>query len=135
MEVEYENRRALSFISYAWQAGILLVFWFARKWSAALRGALAVIGLIGPLALVSLVPVDVLPYLDGLFLGTVWGLALWLALAIVANLRKPRSASHSQMTRTHAAFVLAIAGGFAAIPAMAQDPKPQAAAERRFRGG
>jgi hypothetical protein len=95
LDVEYQNRRALSFVSFAWQAGVLVVFWFARKWSTGVRGALAVLGLIGPLALVSLVPIDVLPYLDGLFLGTVWGLALWLVLAIIAKLQKLRSTSNS----------------------------------------
>ena len=131
LEVEYQNRRALSFVSFAWQAGVLLVFWFARKWSAGVRGALAVIGLIGPLALVSLVPIDVLPYLDGLFLGTVWGLALWFALAIITIVRKSQSTSNSKATPTHAALLLTIACGFATVPAMAQDAKPQATSQAR----
>ncbi len=61
---------------------MLRLFGSARRWSAGVRAALGVLGLIGPLALVSLVPLDVLPYLDGLFLGAVWGLLLWLAIAI-----------------------------------------------------
>jgi hypothetical protein len=135
LEVEYQNRRGLSFVSLAWQAGVLLVFWFARNWSASVRGALAVLGLLGPLALVSLVPIDVLPYLDGLFLGTVWGLGLWFVLAIIATVRKSLSTSNSNVSPAHAALVVMIACGFATFSntAIAQDAKPQANAQARSR--
>ncbi len=93
LEVEYQNRRALSFVSLAWQAGMLLLFWFARNWSAGVRATLAVLGLVAPLALVSLVPIDALPYLDGIFLGTLWGLVLWGVIAIFTHLRR---ISHAQ---------------------------------------
>src|SRR5262249_10044114 len=81
VQVEYRNRRPLSFVSRAWPAGVVLVFWFARRWSVGTRAALAVLGLAAPLALAPVVPLDLLPYLDGLFLGTVWGLVLWILLA------------------------------------------------------
>jgi len=127
LEVEYQNRRMISFVSLAWQAGVLVLFWFARKWSGGSRSTLAVAGLLGPLALVSLVPVDVLPYLDGIFLGTIWGLLLWLGIAVFVH---PREVAAVLKTRVHLAIAGApvfIACGLAST-AQAQETKSQAPA-------
>ncbi len=128
LEVEYQNRRALSFVSLAWQAGMLLIFWFARRWSAGVRAALGVLGLIGPLAMVSLVPLDVLPYLDGLFLGAVWGLLLWLAIALLPCCRCVLPACCGTRAKQVAllTFAAAVVGNFASQCAIAQETKPPA---------
>jgi hypothetical protein len=130
LDVEYQNRRALSSVSLAWQAGFLLLFWFARVWSPAIRAALAVLGLVAPLAVVALVPIDALPYLDGIFLGTLWGLVLWCVVAIVTHRRRVAQALQSDIVRRSSALVLAsaVAGGFAHAKAQAQVAKPQATA-------
>jgi len=128
LEVEYQNRRAISFVSFAWQAGMLLLFWFARNWSAGVRATLAVLGLVAPLALVSLVPIDALPYLDGIFLGTLWGLLLWVIIVIFTRLRHATNVMKSEVLRRTSAliFATAVACGFANQKAHAQDAQPQA---------
>jgi hypothetical protein len=127
LEVDYQNRRALWFVSFAWQAGMLLLFWFARKWSAGVRAALGVLGLLAPLALVAVVSVDVLPYLDGLFIGSLWGLLLWGLLAICSRV-KQASSSHVRITTLPLVlFAVAIACSFANERVQAQDANPQAA--------
>jgi hypothetical protein len=128
LEVEYQNRRALSFVALAIQAGVLLLFWLARRWSGSVRAALGVLGLVVPLALVSLVPLDVLPYLDGLFLGSLWGLALWLVIAAVTQRRNIGKAFRADLSqRSSMIFLaLAVACGFANSSAHAQDAKPPA---------
>ncbi len=128
LAVEYQNRRALSVVSLAWQAGIVLLFWFARRWSPGVRAALAVLGLVAPLALVALVPIDALPYLDGIFFGTLWGLVLWSIIALVTHRRRVAQALRADIARRSSAIVIAtaFACGFANGAARAQDAKPQA---------
>ncbi len=127
LEVEYQNRRDLWFVSFAWQAGMLLLFWFARKWSAGVRAALGVLGLLAPLALVAVVSIDVLPYLDGLFIGSLWGLLLWGLLAICSRI-KQASSSHIRIT-TLPLVLFALACGFATERVQAQEVKSQAAGD------
>lgn len=130
LEVEYQNRRALSFVSLAWQAGVLLVFWYARRWSAGMRATLGVLALLGPLALVALVPLDMLASLDGIFLGAVWGLLLWLVLALCARCRCAFPACCFPGAKQVSVLVLstAIGGSCLSQSAVAQDQKPPAAA-------
>jgi hypothetical protein len=127
LEVEYQNRRALSFVALAIQAGVLLVFWFARRWSGSVRAALGVLGLVVPLALVSVVPLEALPYLDGLFLGSLWGLALWLLVAIFTHRREIGKGLRADIFRSSSMIFVAfaVAGGFA-THSLAQDTKPPA---------
>jgi hypothetical protein len=88
LEIEYQNRHANRAMGWAWQAGVLLLFWLARHWSAGPRAGLAVLGFIVPLALAPLAPPDALTLLDALFLGTIWGLVLWGVLEYVAWRRR-----------------------------------------------
>jgi hypothetical protein len=137
LEVEYQNRQALSLVSLAWQAGILLLFWFARHWSAGVRATLAVLGLVAPLALVALVPIDALPYLDGIFLGTLWGLVLWAVVALITHRRRVAHAMTSELLRRSSALIIAttIACGISNPTAQAQVAKPQATAGATNEGG
>ncbi|MGE5194574.1 MAG: hypothetical protein ACM3U2_18945, partial [Deltaproteobacteria bacterium] len=131
LDVGFENRRAVSFLSLAWQAGVLLVFWLARRSSAGVRATLGVLGLLVPLALVSLVPLDLLPYLDGLFLGSLWGLLLWLVIAIVMHRRNLGKALRADLFKKSSPVLvcaLALACAFAKSTARAQDAKPPAPA-------
>ena len=84
---------------------------------------LGVLGIVLPLALVSLVPVDVLPHLDGVFLGSLWGLALWVLIAIVNSPRRIAQALRADLFRRSPVLLIAltIACGFAS--AYAQDTK------------
>jgi hypothetical protein len=83
LDVRYQNQESLSFVGLMLVTGVVVLFWFLRNQSARVRAAVGVLGLAVPLALVSLAPVTVLPYLDAWFLGTAAGLALWLILAVV----------------------------------------------------
>lgn len=83
LAVDYQNRQALALSTLAWQAATLLLFWFSRRSSAGVRATLAVLGLVVPLALTPIVPLEALPHLDGIFLGTLWGIVLWAALALL----------------------------------------------------
>jgi hypothetical protein len=139
VEVGIGNRRAVSILSLAWQAGVLLLFWFARHWSVGVRAALGVLGVLVPLALVSLLPLELLPYLDGLFLGSLWGLLLWLVCALFTHRRNVARAFPADVLRNSSAPVLlcalAVACGFATRNARAQDSKPQANARAQEEAG
>jgi hypothetical protein len=133
LEVEYQSRRAIGFVSIACQMGVLLLFWLARKRSTALRAALGILGILVPLSLVAVVSIDLLPYLDGLFLGSLWGLALWCLFAVVPRVKQFASSTRTPTTLPIAIIALACACGFAS-PLRAQDPNAAAAAPPKSLG-
>lgn len=131
LALSYQNHEAFSFVTIAWQAALVLVFWFLRHSSVSLRGAVAVFGLAIPLALVPLVPLDLLPHLDGIFLGTVWGLVLWALIALVHRVHCPLCAILPGLKQNGAAAAVLIsavilARCFTNAPVNAQEKPPAA---------
>jgi hypothetical protein len=80
LEVELLGSRRAEFSTVAWQFGLVLLFWLIRNWPMGRKGAVAVLGLALPWAFAPLAPLGLLAHVDGLFLGTLWGLALWFVL-------------------------------------------------------
>ena len=75
-------------------AAVLLAAWIWRR-SAGLRRTIAVVmGLAAPIGLSGLVPLAWTPLLDGLLLGTLAGVCLWILLKIIAAI-KPSLAKSS----------------------------------------
>jgi hypothetical protein len=131
----YQNREKYSFLGLAWQAGLLLVFWFARNASPGVRGALGALGLAAPVALAPIVPLDVLPHLDGIFLGTIWGLLLWGAIVVFHAVREPLGRLFPGLKPSGATTAMLLAAGvIAAIigsaPVRAQE-QPAAAPQTK----
>ena len=86
LEVDYLQRDRAGSTTLVWTVGMLLVCWFLRSKLLTVRAAIGVIGLTGPLGLVSLAPTLLLPALDGIFLGTLGGMILWLAIPLCRTL-------------------------------------------------
>lgn len=121
LAINYQDRHAFSFVELMLQCGMVLVFWFSRRSPMRVRAALGTLGLAIPAALVPLVPISALSWLDGLFLGGVWGLLLWLALAIGSRLAKTRFHTASNPVTT--AILLAVILSAASNTTMSQEPK------------
>ncbi|GIT28020.1 MAG: hypothetical protein Ct9H300mP1_00660 [Planctomycetaceae bacterium] len=64
---------------------VLIACWFSRRRSAVERSVAMIAALIGPLALVTVLPVSWHIVLDGLFLGAVAGSALWTVMAVIGR--------------------------------------------------
>ena len=66
---------------------VVIACWFFRQRPAVERSVAVISALVGPLALVTILPVWCHIYLDGLFLGAVAGSGLWLLIAVRRSLR------------------------------------------------
>ena len=64
---------------------VVIACWFSRRRSAVERSVAMIASLIGPLALVTVLPVSWHIVLDGLFLGAVAGSALWTVMAVIGR--------------------------------------------------
>lgn len=80
--VEYVKLRRIGTTTFAWMMGMLLLCWFLRNKLLTARAAIAAIGLAVPLSLASLAPPLWLPALDGIFLGTLAGIAVWIVIPL-----------------------------------------------------
>lgn len=87
LQLEVADEHGASTTSFAWQAGMLLLFWLLRKADWRLRTVVGVAGVLVPWALFPLMRLDLLPVLDGLFLGASWGWLLWTVCAVFKRLR------------------------------------------------
>ena len=65
---------------------VLIGCWFFRQRPVSERLVLVIVALVGPMALVTVLPVWCHLYLDGLFLGATAGGGLWLAIGMVGGL-------------------------------------------------
>ncbi|TWU12060.1 hypothetical protein CA54_08760 [Symmachiella macrocystis] len=83
LEVDYLKDSPVPFVTIAWMAGMLVVCWFLRAKLLAARAAVAVLGLSLPLGLAALAPPNWMPALDGVFLGTLAGIAVWIAIPMI----------------------------------------------------
>lgn len=83
--LDYQDQRSLSFFALVIQIGMLLLSWILRRWSVAVKGTLGIVGLAIPLAFAPIAPLSALPALDGMFLGTLSGMGLWLILGLIAR--------------------------------------------------
>ncbi|MEE3286520.1 MAG: hypothetical protein VX311_18210, partial [Planctomycetota bacterium] len=65
---------------------VLIGCWFFRRRPVSERLVLVIVALVGPMALVTVLPVWCHLYLDGLFLGATAGGGLWLVIGMVGSL-------------------------------------------------
>ncbi len=83
LDLQYADRSAGRVLVLAIAAAITFFFWWLRNRSFSFRAKLALIAIIGPLALMTIAPVAWLPVLDGMFLGGLCGVGLWVLRAVV----------------------------------------------------
>ncbi len=88
--IAYQNRARMSFDMLVVEMSVILICWFARRWSLTLRGLILTLGIGVPLALMTIVPKASLPLLDVVLSGTILGGLLWLIVAVVAWFRSPQ---------------------------------------------
>ncbi|MAG94209.1 MAG: hypothetical protein CMJ48_10715 [Planctomycetaceae bacterium] len=115
----YESRAASVGRRLMALVGALTLFWLLRRRTAYTRLLLATCGLLLPPALVTVTPMGVHTWLDGLFLGSVLGVGLWLALPVITwcapRWDRLRAATGSRLVGNSALLLLIVftAGGTA----------------------
>ncbi len=80
--VLYQRWESMSALSCAIAVGMAFLFWLMRKRSSAFRALLAVVGIVGPFAASPVASLSVMPYLDGIFMGALVGVVMWLICAV-----------------------------------------------------
>ena len=88
LAVTYQNRNRLSFVMLMIQFVVILICWNIRNRSLALRVLCVALGLALPLAAITVVPPSWLRYLDGLFLGTIWGGAILVLHGTIKSVQR-----------------------------------------------
>jgi len=87
LDVLYEDRSAGAAYRLALAAAAVCLMWSMRRTPRRVRVLAACVGLIAPLALIPITPVSWHIWLDGIFLGVLAGLALWIAAACIGTVR------------------------------------------------
>ena len=125
--IGYQNRARLSFVMLVVEMSVILLCWFARRWSIAGRGLILALGIGAPLALMTVVPRATLPLLDVVLSGTLLGAALWLIIAVCQWCCSPLLWSRlNRPLVTSAAILLAVSLTLCGQTVRAEE-KPQAA--------
>ncbi len=124
LEIGYQDLEAQATVRWFWIVLVVGCCWFLRSRSMTERSVAAIAVVIGPLALVTVLPVSWHIYLDGLFLGAVAGAVLWLTIGAVRNLPTMWSWCRSRLPGGIAGaggLLLAVSlATFSARPAVAQ---------------
>lgn len=81
LDITYADRTGGGMLTLLIAAGLTLICWIMRKASPEFRVKLGALVIAGPLALMTIAPAGWLPVLDGLFLGGLCGVALWMLRA------------------------------------------------------
>ena len=87
LRVTWHNRNAADLARLFLIAAVTLLLWLTLKASFRVRAILVTVGMTLPLALISVAPPILHNVLDGVFLGSVLTLTLWLARAILNGAR------------------------------------------------
>jgi len=112
LKVDWQERDAGDYARVFLMVTVALCLWVTLGAKAQTRAVLAILGLSLPVALISVAPLAIHPVLDGVFLGAVLSLALWLLRAVYQFLRQPsaveriRRLATSAKTRTAASMIL-----------------------------
>ena len=136
LEIGYQDLGAQATERWFWIVLVVGCCWFLRSRSLTQRCVAAIAAVIGPLALVTVLPVSWNIFLDGLFLGAVAGSGLWLTIGAVGNLPSAWSWCRSRLpggiVRTGGLLLAVSLMAFSSRTAIAQQPaaKVSAAAKR-----
>ena len=101
IDVQFESLAGRRVFCGAIVAIVTFVLWILRRRSWGTKGAIGALGLLLPIALAGVVPVRFEAWLDGIFLGTLCGVATWLLYELPGTLgslnrRTPAAKSTSQ---------------------------------------
>lgn len=127
LNLTYENRISTSAHRLLVFLATVCVFWLARSRSSRVRSMLAVMGIVLPVALVSIAPTIMHAALDGLFFGTCGGLLLWLGGPIAVRWSRVRGAIRSSKRSTLTAGLFLLAISLCVHQATAAEPPPPSA--------
>lgn len=125
-----QNRTSASVLQWLVVAALVLAAWTARQASRARRGIAVIVGLAVPMGLSGLCPPAWTPLLDGLLLGTLAAVGVWLAQNVSVALT--RSWAKAAATGLAAGGLLLASLGVAAeVPPAAELPVPPASAREQ----
>ena len=80
LEVTYHNRATILKIRWLMIGLTVLLFWLIRNAPLGVRTALAIVGVMLPIGLGTLVPALIGIFLEGILIGTLIGIALWIVM-------------------------------------------------------
>ena len=78
IDVVFEDQDARRTFRRFVTVAVIALFWFLRSWPVSVRAWLGVFGIVGPIAIVTLLPAAESALLDGILVGSAGGLLLWL---------------------------------------------------------
>jgi hypothetical protein len=130
LDLEFESLTGRRAFCGAVVAMVTVLFWSLRRRSWRVKGTFGALGLLLPVALAGVTPIRLEVWLDGIFLGTLCGMATWLIYGFshrVGSVRRPTSTRPS----SGPARPLGAAGTVLLIAAlMLSAPSTRAAEER-----
>lgn len=114
---------------------VALFLWINLSASVQVRAVLAILGIGLPVSLISVAPLAIHPVLDGVFLGGVLSVTLWLLRAVYQFFQKPsalervrRAASRSSVSSSASLILFALISGWATGAVEAAEQAPPAPA-------
>ncbi|MDA0919095.1 MAG: hypothetical protein O2945_08495 [Planctomycetota bacterium] len=128
INVAWQDRDALDLGRTFLMTAVALFFWLMLSLSVRVRAILAVLGISVPLGLISVAPGGLHAILDGVFLGSVVAVALWIVRAVCNCLssgqlfKKFASGVDARKATTAALFLAGVLSGSAV--ASAAEPAP-----------
>ncbi|HEV8000639.1 MAG TPA: hypothetical protein VGP63_12220, partial [Planctomycetaceae bacterium] len=85
LDLEFESLAGRRTFCGAIVAAVTMFFWLFRRRSWRIKGTLGALGLVLPIAMAGVAPIRLEVWLDGIFLGTVCGIIVWLIYEISKN--------------------------------------------------
>lgn len=123
IDVAWQDRDSLDLGRVFLMTAVALFFWLMLSLSVRARAILAVLGIALPLGLISVAPAGLHVFLDGIFLGSLVAVGLWIVRAVLLWtgsrqwLRNLASDSSVQKRASTAVVLIALAGGSSSVNA------------------
>jgi len=100
IDIRYEDRQAGAVFRLFVFVTVLWLMWLTRRLPPAVRGIMGIVGIVSPLALMTVVPPSWHVFLDGLFLGTLAGVILWIIHAFAPSCSRCFGSWKASLVRT-----------------------------------
>ena len=141
IDVQFESLAGRRAFCAAIVAIVTFLLWIVRRRSWGTKGAIGALGLLLPIALAAVAPVRFEVWLDGIFLGTLCGIAAWLIYELPGTVgsvepsqRRRRSQVPRLSRRLNAAGTAVLLAALLMAPSSARSDEDEAAESKASRG-